>query len=619
MRKPTAVRMTLCAALLGAIAPAADAPPPPPLRTADVVAHLARAIAWRRRIVAIEQTSGGPSDVMARDSVQRTATRALQLAFDFGRAAAPLVAREQASSAAPAQAGSSIERAAARAAERVASAEARIAEVEASLPKAVPRTRPALAARLKELQAELNFARQIQDSLQNVRAFLGAQATGADLLSFVDRMERSVPEVARNARQPQEASPAAAEAPFRPESAGIFALVTESVALSRAKNQLDDAIAETDTLRKSFEQIRTPLVADLSSGIRRADAAVADSASQTPEQIDADRREIEALSARFKLVSGAVAPLREHGAQVDVTRTGLVEQRRSAQDRYKAATTYLLFRAGGLIAVIALILGVSELWRRGTFRYVRDPRRRKQFLVLRRVVVSGVVFAVIAIGLVNEVGSMATYAGFLTAGLAVALQNPIASVVAYFFLIGRYGLRVGDRVTISGVTGDVVEIGLVRLYLMEMIGSGADLHPTGRVVGFSNSVLFQPAAIFRQMPGADYVWHAAAVILPPETDLPSAETRLLSAVTAALEPYRERVEQQHAAFQRLVDVPVAAPKPVARLRHVSDGVEFLVRYPVEMRQAEDIDDRVLRALADEIAREPRLLLAPGGAPRFQSA
>jgi small-conductance mechanosensitive channel len=453
--------------------------------------------------------------------------------------------------------------------------------------------------------------------LQNMRAFLGAQAGGADLLGFVDRLERSVPEAARGAQQPAEAAPAAGPAPFRPESAGIFALVTESISLSRARSQLDDALADTDSLRKSYEQTRAPLVADLTAGIRRADAAVADSASQTAEQIDADRREIESLSARFKLLSAAVAPLREHGNQVDVTKAGLVEQRRSTQERYASATTRLLFRAGGLAVAILLILGVSELWRRGTFRYVRDPRRRKQFLVLRRVVVSGVIFAVIAIGLVNEVGSMATYAGFLTAGLAVALQNPIASVVAYFFLIGRYGLRVGDRVTISGVTGDVVEIGLVRLYLMEMTGAGADLHPTGRVVGFSNSVLFQPAAIFRQMPGADYAWHAAAVILAPETDPQTAEARLSSAVTAALEPYRERVEQQHAAFQRLVDVPVAAPQPVARLRHTSGGLEFLVRYPADMRQASTTDDRVLEALDCEIAREPRL--AATGAPRLHDA
>ena len=249
---------------------------------------------------------------------------------------------------------------------------------------------------------------------------------------------------------------------------------------------------------------------------------------------------------------------------------------------------------------------------------MRDARRRKQFLLMRRVVVACVITAAVIMGLVNELGSLATYAGLLTAGLAVALQNVIVSIVAYFFLIGRYGLRVGDRVTITGVTGDVLEIGLVRLYLMEMTGGDADLQPTGRVVGFSNSVLFQPSALFRQMPGADYVWHTVTLTLTPDTDLQLAETRLMAAVEAVYEPYRERVEQQHAAFQRLVDLPVPPPKPVGRLRFTSDGLEFLVRYPAEMKQATATDDSVVSALREAIEHEPRLTLAGSGAPKLQS-
>jgi small-conductance mechanosensitive channel len=192
-------------------------------------------------------------------------------------------------------------------------------------------------------------------------------------------------------------------------------------------------------------------------------------------------------------------------------------------------------------------------------------------------------------------------------------------VVAYFFLIGRYGLKVGDRVTISGVAGDVVEIGLIRLYLMELAGGGAELHPTGRVVGFSNSVIFQPAAMFRQMPGADYVWHAVTLTLLPETDPKLAESRLMQAVDAVSEPGRERLERQHAAFQRLVDVPVPPPKAVSRLRHTGNGLEFVVRYPAEMRDASATDDRIVDALSDAIAHEPGLTLAPAGAPKLQSA
>jgi small-conductance mechanosensitive channel len=129
---------------------------------------------------------------------------------------------------------------------------------------------------------------------------------------------------------------------------------------------------------------------------------------------------------------------------------------------------YLLIRASTLGIAIVVLLVLSELWRRATLRYVRDVRRRRQFLVVRRVVVVLAISIALVFGFVSEFGSLATYAGLVTAGVAVALQIPILAVVSCFFLIGRYGLRAGDRVTISGVTGEVMEIGIVRIYLMEL-------------------------------------------------------------------------------------------------------------------------------------------------------
>ena len=90
----------------------------------------------------------------------------------------------------------------------------------------------------------------------------------------------------------------------------------------------------------------------------------------------------------------------------------------------------------------------------------------------------------------TELGSLATFAGLITAGVAVAMQSVLVSMVGYFFLIGKYGIRVGDRVQVGTVTGEVIDLGLVRLHLMELSGHGA-LGPTGRVVAFANSIVFQ--------------------------------------------------------------------------------------------------------------------------------
>jgi len=173
-------------------------------------------------------------------------------------------------------------------------------------------------------------------------------------------------------------------------------------------------------------------------------------------------------------------------------------------------------------------------------------------------------------------------------------------------------------VTIAGISGDVIEIGLFRIYLMELSGTKPDLHPTGRVVVFSNSVLFQPSAFYKQLPGSDYIWHEVAVTLAPNCDFKKAEARLLGAVNSVYSDYRETLERQHEAIERNLHVSMGKPQPEGRLRFVDSGLEFVVRYPVDIRSAAEIDDRITRELLKTLNEEPRLEVV-SGTPRIRTA
>src|SRR5690606_9937167 len=103
--------------------------------------------------------------------------------------------------------------------------------------------------------------------------------------------------------------------------------------------------------------------------------------------------------------------------------------------------------------------------------------------------------------------------------LAVAMQSVLVSVVGYFFLVGKYGIRVGDRVQVGSVTGEVIDLGLVRLHMLELSGQGGAMSPTGRVVAFANSIVFQSSGgLFKQIPGINLAWREITVKLPAEAD-----------------------------------------------------------------------------------------------------
>ena len=171
--------------------------------------------------------------------------------------------------------------------------------------------------------------------------------------------------------------------------------------------------------------------------------------------------------------------------------------------------------------------------------------------------------------------------------------------------------------TISGITGDVIDIGLFRLYLMELAGAKPDLHSTGRVVVFSNAVLFQPSAFYKQLPAAEYAWHEVTFTLSPETDHRLAEERLMGAVKAVYSEYAQILRVQHEVAEQELHVDMEDPEPQGRLRFVEAGLELVVRYPVELRRASEIDDKVTRKLLDAIQAEPKLKLVSAVTPKIQ--
>jgi small-conductance mechanosensitive channel len=364
------------------------------------------------------------------------------------------------------------------------------------------------------------------------------------------------------------------------------------------------------------EPVGTRLKAAMQAG---DDASDKTAALTDPAQLDQARDRIEKLAVEFKSLSAALIPLREEAMDLEQTRNNLADWKRSVHSDANVILRTLVVRAVALAIALVILIAISEIWRRATFKYVHDARRRRQFLVIRRFATTILMGLVIVMGFVSDFSSLATYAGLITAGIAVALQTIILSVAAYFFLVGRYGVRVGDRVTVSGVTGDVIDIGLVRVFLMELAGTGVDLHPTGRVVVLANSALFSNTPLYKQLPGTDYAWHELYVTMASDTDTAATEQLLLKAVNTVYGGYKTSIERQHGALERLVDYKTDLPVPSCHVRLTDSAVEVVIRYPAEIRRMSEIDEQVTKEVLAELRGNEELRKAMATLPRIRSA
>jgi small-conductance mechanosensitive channel len=360
--------------------------------------------------------------------------------------------------------------------------------------------------------------------------------------------------------------------------------------------------------------IRDALAGAVKKGRQLTDETVAGQAPPaTPQQF-------QELTDQFKQLSTVVLPLSQEIVVLDQSSANLTEWRSGILRETKFSARALAVRVGMILLALGFVVLLSEIWRRLTYKYIQDARRRRQFLLMRRFVMGFLFGIVLILGFVSEFSSLATFAGFVTAGIAVGLQTVLLSVAAYFFVVGRYGIHVGDRISVSGVTGDVIDISLVRLYLIELAGTGIDLYPTGRVVVFSNSVLFQATTpLFKQIPGTEYAWHEVVLTLVPGANYKLAEEKLLQTVNSIFDQYRADIEKQHGYIERRIEVQLKAPSPESRLQFGDAGLELMVRYPVEIRNESAMDEEVTRKVLELIQNEKDVQAAVSGSPKIMAA
>ncbi len=611
-----------CFLLLGAFAPvlADDSTGGP----TDVITFLNRTILWYRQLGAQQALANQPSDVIFLNDNRQMADQVVQLSFEFARTRAQALAQTAAAGSANSSSDSSspsryqsLLQYLNAADQQVKARQAEVDSFKHQLETATGKKRQMLESTVAETQSELDLATARRDTIETMLQFAGGAggASAGSLLAQVEELARSVP--AANAKSPateavaSRTTPVTVPAAASAEPSGIFGLISQIFASRRKMQSLSDAIKSTDSLGQASKAMRAPLVAEMKDLIREGDALTNEPDSQDPAVLAQQKKQLDSLTAAFKKLSAGVLPLAKQSILLDLYQHNLANWRGAVTAEYTAQLKSLLWRLGGLAAILGIVFFLAELWRRATFRYIHDVRRRYQFLLLRRIVLWFLIVVIITVTFASELGSLATFAGLLTAGVAVALQNVILSVAGYFFLIGKYGVRVGDRVQIAGVTGDVIDIGLVRIHLMEL-GEGAK--PTGRAVVFSNSVVFQAnAGMFKPVPGTKFVWHEITLTLPPDSNYRQVEERMLTAVKAVFVDYKDRMQSEHAKMQNtLTGYSVRDLDPESRLKLTPTGVDVVIRYPVELDQASEIDDRIARQVIDASDHEGKVKISGSG-------
>lgn len=602
--------------------PEAAANPAVSVLTGDqVVQILDETVEWYRTLGAQQQTASQPSDLLILYANRQTADQVIALAFEVARANAELLSSEASRAkttddvAASPQALDAMQK---KVDAQRQSIQTEMAADQRQLATAASGARSDLQAKLAELQGELDMVNARKNLLDTMAQFVDAsdakRAGASALKAHIDAIASSIPaanpELAMTSGSPSSsASPSAAALGSLGATGGsvrsgmgIWDLAGNALRLSEKIGTIEAIDRRTADLEKTFLKIRTPPLERLKALSARGDALATQADTAASATLKGVRDQFDTLAWLFKQTSAILIPLSKEGVLLNQYRHNLRNWRDAIRRQYHDSLAALGVRLGILAALLAIVFAGAEVWRRAVLRYTHEPRRRYQHLLLRKITVWTLIVAIIGFTFVTELSSFATFAGLLTAGVAVAMQSVLVSVVGYFFLIGKYGVRVGDRVQIGNVTGEVIDLGLVRMHLMELSAQGP-LGPTGRVVAFANSIVFQASGgLFRQIPGVNFAWHEMTLRLPPGCDYAAVKDKLLAAVTNVVKEDHEEILRQTREIARTrASDSVGDASPQVQLQFSAAGVEAYVRYPVRLQHAAEVDERVSRELLNVVS------------------
>lgn len=196
------------------------------------------------------------------------------------------------------------------------------------------------------------------------------------------------------------------------------------------------------------------------------------------------------------------------------------------------------------------------------------------------------------------IGSVGTFLGLITAGIAIALRDPLVNIAAWFFLLIRQPFKVGDRIQIGDFAGDVIDIRIFQFSLIE-IGKWVDAdQSTGRVIHVPNGLVFtQPQ--FNYTAGFIHIWHEIPMLITFESNWKKAKKILSDIINKHAMHISADAERQIKSAAKKYLIFYTKLTPIVYTTIKDSGVLLTMRFLCEPRKRRSTEETILEEVLEE--------------------
>ncbi len=196
----------------------------------------------------------------------------------------------------------------------------------------------------------------------------------------------------------------------------------------------------------------------------------------------------------------------------------------------------------------------------------------------------------------------ATFLGLLSAGLAVALREPIVNLAGWLFILVRRPLSLGDRIEIEAIKGDVIDLGPFFFSVLE-VGNWVEAEQsTGRIIHIPNVKVFTaPIANYTQQ--FPYIWDELSILVTFESNWQKAKAILEAILEKETLHFTGPEERELRETATHYYIKLGKLTPTVYTAVADSGVQLTMRFltPVRQRRGREqmIWEEVLQAFAGE--------------------
>ena len=262
--------------------------------------------------------------------------------------------------------------------------------------------------------------------------------------------------------------------------------------------------------------------------------------------------------------------------------------------------TYSSIQAKIIATIIAFILFfvIKKLILRIVYNTTENVKTRYQWHKITSYISFSLISIIIANIWLEGIESIATYLGLVSAGIAIALKEPLTNLTGWLYIIWRSPFDVGDRIQLGQETGDVIDTNLFNFTLME-IGNWVDADDhTGRLIHVPNGLIFT-ATLANYGKGFKYIWNEMPVLVTFESDWRKAKNILLEIVHDNSIIQTKSAEKKFKEAKKVFMLKKPDLEPTVITKVEDSGVELTLRYLCRPDMRRETEHKIWEDILDK--------------------